>query len=167
MSYGSMLDYRELIKEAAKFFGRISQEELIADLREAYMETAKTSFLKLQVAGNVWLIRKAEGAKHEEESEAEIGWNPGAPVANMFNKVFGAQEEYGQGFTQSASIGQTAMFPGVQITSDKYIIEKRNPRDLFRFRFHRDSKQFPSSKPHACRFYGTTLRAVAKKGNKG
>lgn len=140
MSYGSMLDYRELIKEAAQIWGSVPQNDMRRILATSYSEVASKSWLKLEVAGNVWLIRPAPDS-------------PDLPWDDAFNLEEISDELH------------TAAFPGMLKSRLDYIIEPAKPRDLWTFRFHRDSKNFPSSRPHATRFYGTTLKAVVRTQN--
>ncbi|KAI9033439.1 hypothetical protein DFJ74DRAFT_763650 [Hyaloraphidium curvatum] len=161
LCYGSLLDLRELlIRSDALRAQKVPEEEVLARLLEARERLAAGSKLKLQVAGRVWMIRKAGGGKQAGKGQAPR--TATEPVFASLGRLFKGTLPRAQAGAALPST-PTASFRELPHSEDAYIVEPRDPRDLFEVVFDPES----ALKPHALVSYGANLKAVCRGNNMG
>lgn len=166
LCYGTMLDLRELLIEAdALIEDGLKESEILAKLSQVHQRLAKSSLLKLEVAGNIWFLREAPAKKdknggddkssREAREERELR-PPKGP--SFWDRLLGRAST-----DSSSAPTASAAFDGLFLTNDTYIVEPQPPTILFELHGHPDSM----AKPHTCAFYGTALKSVVTTHNSG
>jgi pimeloyl-ACP methyl ester carboxylesterase len=163
LCYGTMLDLRELLIESDDLFDQGWDHELALDkLAMIHQRLAKSSFLKLQVAGRIWLLRESPSSI-AKSSDVPAGREPGseAKPRSLWDRLF--RSRGGSDGAQPPPPATSASFAGLFASSETYIAEPCAPRDLFVLRSHPDSM----AKPHLCAQYGAALKSVVSTQNNG
>jgi hypothetical protein len=165
LCYGTMLDLRELLIDSDDLFEKgLGEKEVLAKLAMVHERLAKSSFLKLQVAGRIWLVRESASSKNKSTDVAtrkeKVLETKSRPI---WDRLFGTSGRTRPEVDTPPPPTASASFAGLFVTSGTYIIEPCSARDLFVIRSHPDG----FAKPHSCAFYGTTLKSAVSTQNNG